>query len=984
MERYEYSKDTRELLERSLIPFAIYQFINKRVVTLILSDGFCKLFNYEDKEKAYYDMDHNMYWGTHPDDASRVADTAYRFATQGGVYDVIYRSRDKYGEGYRMIHSVGEHFVTETGVRLAQVWYMDEGTYEMDNSISETDFKTSINEALHRESILGASYYDYLTGLPSMTYFFELAEAGCREMTDKGEIPAFIFLDLSGMKHYNQKHGFAGGDLLLRSFAELIIKYFSNENCSRFGQDHFAVFTEKTGIDDRLHQMFGEWQSMNVSSLPIRAGVYYAENDKIDISTACDRAKIACDTIRNGYASDIHYFNQSLQEGIDRKQYIISNLDRAIDEKWIQVYYQPIIRSITGRVCDEEALARWIDPEMGFLSPANFIPILEEAELIYKLDLYMLDQVLEKIKIFEKEGLHIVPQSINLSRTDFESCDIVSEIVKRVDNAGVSHDKITIEITESAVGSNFEFMKEQIERFQRLGFPVWMDDFGSGYSSLDVLKQIEFDLIKFDMRFLKDLDKGKNGRIILTELMRMATALGTDTVCEGVETEENASFFREIGCSKLQGYYYERPIPIDRILEKYRTGIQIGFEDPEEEGYFETIGRVNLYDIAGITDEKDDSFKGYFNTLPVAIIEIKGENFRVTRSNQSYRDFALKNYDKILKNSYMEFYSFDIINGDLFRKPLAQMDEEHDRIVFKEKLPNNRVFHAFIRRIAVNHVTETMAVAVAILAITDDTNRITYTNIAKSLATNYFMLYYVNLDTEDYIILSSKAGQESVVVEKRDTGFFEKSRKDAQKLIYQDDLEGVLTAFTKENIINSLEKQGSFELTYRMNYDNGPSYVNMKIAKVTDSKEYIIIAISDIDLQMQKQKLYEQMLRERIVYSRISALVGEYICMYAVNPETEYYIECTSSNEFKGYGLAEYGENFFEKTRENSRNVVYKEDLEIFLDHFTKEEIMTTIKEKGKFELMYRLMFDGKPRNVILRAVITKENDGEKLIVGIV
>ena len=285
---------------------------------------------------------------------------------------------------------------------------------------------------------------------------------------------------------------------------------------------------------------------------------------------------------------------------------------------------------------------------MGFLSPADFIPILEEAELIYKLDLYMLDQVLEKIKIFEKEGLHIVPQSINLSRTDFESCDIVSEIVKRVDNAGVSHDKITIEITESAVGSNFEFMKEQIERFRRLGFPVWMDDFGSGYSSLDVLKQLEFDLIKFDMRFLKDLDKGKNGRIILTELMRMATALGTDTVCEGVETEENASFLREIGCSKLQGYYYERPIPIDRILEKYRTGIQIGFEDPEEEGYFETIGRVNLYDIAGITDEKDDSFKGYFNTLPVAIIEIKGENFRVTRSNQSYRDFALKNCDKIL------------------------------------------------------------------------------------------------------------------------------------------------------------------------------------------------------------------------------------------------------------------------------------------------------------------------------------------------
>ncbi|MCR5602141.1 MAG: EAL domain-containing protein [Lachnospiraceae bacterium] len=983
MERYEYSKETRELLERSLIPFAIYQFVNKRVVTLILSDGFCKMFNYEDKEKAYYDMDHNMYWGTHPDDASRVADTAYRFATQGGEYDVIYRSRDKYGEGYRMIHSVGEHFVTETGVRLAQVWYMDEGTYETDNSISETDFKTSINEALHRESILGASYYDYLTGLPSMTYFFELAEAGCREMTDKGEIPAFIFLDLSGMKHYNQKHGFAGGDLLLRSFAELIIKYFSNENCSRFGQDHFAVFTEKTGIDDRLHQIFGEWQSMNVSSLPIRAGVYYAENDKIDISTACDRAKIACDTIRNSYASDIHYFNQSLQEGIDRKQYIISNLDRAIDEKWIQVYYQPIIRSITGRVCDEEALARWIDPEMGFLSPANFIPILEEAELIYKLDLYMLDQVLEKIKIFEKEGLHIVPQSINLSRTDFESCDIVSEIVKRVDNAGVSHDKITIEVTESAVGSNFEFMKEQIERFRRLGFPVWMDDFGSGYSSLDVLKQLEFDLIKFDMRFLKDLDKGKNGRIILTELMRMATALGTDTVCEGVETEENASFLREIGCSKLQGYYYERPIPMDKILEKYRTGIQIGFEDPDEEGYFETIGRVNLYDIAGTTDEKDDSLSGYFNTLPVAVFEIKDETFRVTRCNESYRNFILINYEKRLKKTYMDFEPFDIIKGNLFRIAMSQIDEEHDRTVLNERLPSNRIFHAFVRRIAMNPVNKTTALAAVILAITDDNNRITYSNIARSLASNYFMLYYVNLETEEFTKFTSNVGQESIAVEDNGTNFFEKSRDDAMRYVYKDDRDGFISAFNRENIINSLNEQGSFTLTYRMITGDGTPYVNMKIVRVTGYEKYIIIAISNIDAQMQKQKIYENMLRERIVYERVSALVGEYICMYAVDPETGYFIECAANNDFKGYGIAECGEDFFGKTKENSKRVVCKDDQDMFLEHFTEEKVFSEIKEKGKFELEYRLMFDGKPRNVTLCAVISKEKDGDKLIVGI-
>ena len=208
-----------------------------------------------------------------------------------------------------------------------------------------------------------------------------------------------------------------------------------------------------------------------------------------------------------------------------------------------------------------EALARWIDPEKGFLSPADFIPALEDAGLIYKLDLHMVDQVLEAIKVQKADGFSIIPHSINLSRCDFNACDIVEEIRKRVDAAGVSHDRITIEITESVIGSDVSFMKEQVERFQKLGFPVWMDDFGSGYSSLDVLQSIRFDLLKFDMSLLRKIDEGEAGKTMLTELMRMATSLSLDTVCEGVETEEQVRFLQEIGCSKLQGYYYRKPIP---------------------------------------------------------------------------------------------------------------------------------------------------------------------------------------------------------------------------------------------------------------------------------------------------------------------------------------------------------------------------------------------------------------------------------------
>ena len=150
-----------------------------------------------------------------------------------------------------------------------------------------------------------------------------------------------------------------------------------------------------------------------------------------------------------------------MEKKID-KQYILDNFEQALQERWVTVYYQPIIRAVNGCVCDEEALARWIDPVLGFLSPADFIPFLEESKLIYKLDLYILERVLEKMKFMAKNGYHMVSQSINLSRSDFDMCDMVEEVVKRVDKSGIPRNKINIEITESILVNDFKFMLSQI------------------------------------------------------------------------------------------------------------------------------------------------------------------------------------------------------------------------------------------------------------------------------------------------------------------------------------------------------------------------------------------------------------------------------------------------------------------------------------------------------------------------------------------
>ena len=174
---------------------------------------------------------------------------------------------------------------------------------------------------------------------------------------------------------------------------------FGEENSSRFGQDHFAVFTEEKDLEKKLKKIFSEMKSANGGkTLPVRAGIYLDSMGIVETSIACDRAKYACNISRKDNVSYFNYFDRKMLQNELNRQYIIDNLDRAIAENWIVPFYQPIVRATNKRVCDEEALARWIDPEKGMLSPADFIPILEDSMLIYKVDLHILDAVLERIR----------------------------------------------------------------------------------------------------------------------------------------------------------------------------------------------------------------------------------------------------------------------------------------------------------------------------------------------------------------------------------------------------------------------------------------------------------------------------------------------------------------------------------------------------------------------------------------------------------
>ncbi|MBR6295924.1 MAG: EAL domain-containing protein [Treponema sp.] len=713
MGKFKYEENELRFIENSTIPFAVFQYCENKIMTVAVTAGLCKLFNNDDMKSVYELLDNNMYRDVHPDDVARISDAALRFATEEKTYDVIFRLKSH--GSYRVIHAKGEH-IYEKGARLAFVCYFDEGDFI--EKIGDENFSLNYlySKVLKETSATQKIQYDFLTGLPSMSYFFELVDANLKKMLEKNERPVMLFCDLNGMKYFNMKYGFSAGDALIRAFSRELVDFFGNDHCCRFGMDRFCVYTNDENLEERLWTFFAKCEDMNGGrALPVRVGIYSSKLGIIGPSYACERAKMACDAGKNIYLSHFTYFDERMIRLSENRQYIIDNFDRALKEKWIQVFYQPIVRSANGNVCDEEALARWFDPEKGMLSPADFIPVLEEANLIYKLDLYVTEQVLEKMKAQAEKGLYVVPISINLSRSDFDTCDIVSEIKKRLDASGVPPEKITIEITESVIGSSYEYMQSQVERFQKLGFKVWMDDFGSGYSSLNVLQTFNFDLIKLDMKFMQQFYKSDKTKIILSGLIKMAGGLGIETVCEGVETPEQIEFLKEIGCTKMQGYYFCKPISKDDVFARYDKGIQIGFENPCESDYYERIGKLNLYDLSVITDGAKESFSDYFNTLPMAIFEEKDMDIMFLRGNKSYKEFLRKNFSSWEKNHEVDFKSALKSGGQAFMDAIQKCKESLSPIIIDESLIDGTLHHLYLRKIASNPIKKVTAIIVVIL-----------------------------------------------------------------------------------------------------------------------------------------------------------------------------------------------------------------------------------------------------------------------------
>ena len=322
------------------------------------------------------------------------------------------------------------------------------------------------------------------------------------------------------------------------------------------------------------------------------------------------------------------------------EEYIMSHLDEAIEREYIKVYYQPVIRTVSRQLCGMEALARWEDPVWGLLPPESFVSVLEKRRRIHDLDAFIIRKVCARYRDAMLNRGVLVPVSINLSRLDYELCDIFNVVETAVTSYKVPRKSLCIEITESALNDRDAIMRQSIEQFRGAGYQVWMDDFGSGYSSLNVLKDYHFDELKVDMWFLSDFHP--RSKQILSSIVHMAKEIDIQTLVEGVETEEQFQFLRNIGCEKVQGYLFGQPRPYpDCIRQVLERGVSV--EAPVHRKYYDDLGRLNVLSATpflSAVDRKNLSSGREMNSIPLAVLELRGDDVFLLFTNDAFDETA--------------------------------------------------------------------------------------------------------------------------------------------------------------------------------------------------------------------------------------------------------------------------------------------------------------------------------------------------------
>lgn len=424
--------------------------------------------------------------------------------------------------------------------------------------------------ALKRERYIAR--HDVLTGIYTRTYLYErIAE---RLGVDREPRYLIVFVDVKDFKIVNDIFGSAFGDYALKRIAEWVSENLS-ENClyGRLAGDTFGVCLpaeefNPARIEDKLSRFVVREGSIEHHIL-IHLGVYEVAEPGLEVSVMFDRAHMALTTIKDDYQKHIAWYDEAMRRQVLWSQHISTQLSDALAQRQVRPYLQPIV-DVAGRVLGAEALVRWIHPTDGFLSPAAFIPVFEKNGMIAQVDKHMWRCACEALARWKDERPDLFI-SINISPKDFYFMDVAAELRAIVAEFGIEPSRLRVEITETVMMTDVEHRVEMLKDLRRDGFIIEIDDFGSGFSSLNMLKDMPVDVLKIDMAFLTNAEDDAKARTIVRNVIQLSKELGIESLTEGVETDAQRRMLTEMGCKLYQGYYFAKPMPVEDF-EAYCDG----------------------------------------------------------------------------------------------------------------------------------------------------------------------------------------------------------------------------------------------------------------------------------------------------------------------------------------------------------------------------------------------------------------------------
>ena len=407
---------------------------------------------------------------------------------------------------------------------------------------------------------------DQLTGLYNREFFYRYAaqhdEYHPEEPTDA------IMLDINHFHMVNERYGKEFGDRVLRLVAEKLRAKVSDSDgiVCRKEDDTFLIYCLHRSdygqiLDGVCMQMETDYQ------IRARMGVYPDVDRGIDMERRFDRAKQAADAVKNSYSQTVGFYDNAMHEKELYLEQLLEDFHTAIREKQFTVFYQPKfdVRPDEPVLCSTEALARWRHPKLGLISPGVFIPLFEKNGLIRELDSFVWREAVAQIRTWEERLGRLIPVSVNVSRIDLNDPPLLKILEKTVDEAGIGRESILLEITESAYTDNAEQIVNVVKSLRESGFFIEMDDFGTGFSSLNMITTLPIDALKLDIQFIRTAFRDRKDTRLLETVIRLAQSLGLSTIAEGVETEEQMLTLKALGCDVVQGYYFSKPLPADEF-----------------------------------------------------------------------------------------------------------------------------------------------------------------------------------------------------------------------------------------------------------------------------------------------------------------------------------------------------------------------------------------------------------------------------------